>query len=91
MAKSLKNALAETTDIFDTIANSNTQGTQNTPYTESTPSAYYRFNLKMPMEYKEHLQKAAFRESTPSKVVTITEYICKLIKTDMDNNPQGSV
>ena len=64
---------------------SGTEDTKNTRATADTKE-YYRFNLKMPLEYKDYLQAAAYRESSPTKIVTITEYICKLIADDMERN-----
>ena len=96
MAKKLKGAAAASADIFDTIARGNTadtidtEDTQDTQDTQRTPKApkpeYYRFNLKMPLEYKEYLQAAAYRASSPEKTVTITEYICELVRADMEKN-----
>ena len=96
MAKKLKGAVAASADIFDTIARGNTadttdtEDTQDTQDTQSTPKApkpeYYRFNLKMPLEYKDYLQAAAYRASSPTKTVTITEYICELVRADMEKN-----
>ena len=93
MAKKLKGAAAASADIFDTIARGNTTDTadtQDTQDTQSTPKApkpeYYRFNLKMPLEYKEYLQAAAYRASSPEKTITITEYLCELVKADMEKN-----
>ena len=93
MAKKLKGAAAASADIFDTIARGNTADTVDTTDTQDTrrtPKApkpeYYRFNLKMPLEYKEYLQAAAYRASSPEKTVTITEYICELVRADMEKN-----
>ena len=96
MAKKLKGAAAASADIFDTIARGNTadtidtEDTQDIQDTQRTPKApkpeYYRFNLKMPLEYKEYLQAAAYRASSPEKTVTITEYICELVRADMEKN-----
>ena len=93
MAKNLKGAAAASADIFDTIARGNTADTVDTTDTQDTrrtPKApkpeYYRFNLKMPLEYKEYLQAAAYRASSPEKTVTITEYICELVRADMEKN-----
>ena len=93
MAKKLKGAAAASADIFDTIARGNTADTvdtADTQDTQDTPKAakpeYYRFNLKMPLEYKEYLQAAAYRASSPEKTVTITEYICELVRADMEKN-----
>lgn len=90
MAKKLKGAVAASADIFDTIARGNTADTEDTTDTQDTPKAakpeYYRFNLKMPLEYKDYLQAAAYRASSPTKTVTITEYICELVRADMEKN-----
>ena len=96
MATKLKGAAAASADIFDTIARGNTadtidtEDTQDTQDTQRTPKApkpeYYRFNLKMPLEYKDYLQAAAYRASSPTKTVTITEYICELVRADMEKN-----
>ena len=96
MAKKLKGAAAASADIFDTIARGNTadtidtEDTQDTQDTQRTPKVpkpeYYRFNLKMPLEYKEYLQAAAYRASSPEKTITITEYLCELVRADMEKN-----
>ena len=93
MAKKLKGAAAASADIFDTIARGNTTDTADTQDTQDTQDTrntqkpeYYRFNLKMPLEYKEYLQAAAYRASSPEKTVTITEYICELVRADMEKN-----
>lgn len=98
MAKKLKGAAAASADIFDTIARGNTadtidtEDTQDTQDTQSTPKApkpeYYRFNLKMPLEYKDYLQAAAYRASSPTKTVTVTEYLCELVRADMEKNAE---
>ena len=98
MAKKLKGAAAASADIFETIARGNTadtidtEDTQDTQDTQRTPKApkpeYYRFNLKMPLEYKDYLQAAAYRASSPTKTVTITEYICELVRADMEKNAE---
>ena len=90
MAKNLKGAAAASADIFDTITRGNTADTVDTTDTQRTPKTpkpeYYRFNLKMPMEYKDYLQAAAYRASSPKKIITITEYICELVRADMEKN-----
>ena len=92
MAKNLKGAAAASADIFDTIARGNTADTVDTTDTHDTPKTakpkYYRFNLKMPLEYKDYLQAAAYRASSPTKTVTITEYICELVRADMEKNAE---
>lgn len=88
MAKNLKGAAAAASaDIFDTIARGNTPDTQDTQDTRNTEKPlYYRFNLKMPLEYKDYLQAAAYEASSPTKTVTITEYICELVRADMEKH-----
>ena len=90
MAKKLKGAAAASADIFDTIARGNATDTTDTQDTQDTRNTqkpvYYRFNLKMPLEYKDYLQAAAYRASSPEKTVTITEYICDLVRADMEKN-----
>ena len=98
MAKKLKGAAAASADIFDTITRGNTadtadtqdiQDTQDTQRTQKAPKPeYYRFNLKMPLEYKEYLQAAAYRASSPEKTITITEYLCELVRADMEKNAE---
>lgn len=92
MAKKLKGAAAASADIFDTIARGNTTDTADTQDTQDTRNTqkpvYYRFNLKMPLEYKEYLQAAAYRASSPEKIVTVTEYICELVRADMEKNAE---
>lgn len=74
----------------DTISAQDTTDTQNTKSRKDTKKepkqAYYRFNLKMPLEYKDYLQAAAYKASSPSKIVTITEYICELVRADIEKH-----
>lgn len=53
--------------------------------TEKKPAAkqeYYRFNLKVPIEYKDYLQEMAWKQRT-----TITAYLSELIRADMEAHP----
>lgn len=86
MAKKFQAAVADSADIFDTLARGNTQDIQDTRDTQGAKPVYYRFNLKMPIEYQQYLQAAAYRASSPTKTVTITEYICELIRRDKEAN-----
>lgn len=86
MAKKFQAAVADSADIFDTLARGNTPDTQDTRDAQPAKPVYYRFNLKMPIEYQEYLQAAAYRASSPTKTVTITEYICELIRRDKEDN-----
>lgn len=44
---------------------------------------FYRFNLKLPMECKDYLQEMAWRNRT-----TITDYIARMIESDMEAHPE---
>lgn len=47
-------------------------------------AVYYRFNLKMPLEYEEYLKTAAIKASlSAGRQITVTEYINMLIREDM--------
>ena len=49
----------------------------------------YRFNAKMPGIYGKYLQEMAWRATVMEhKSVTVTEYINRLIKADMDAHPE---
>lgn len=75
---------ADIISIQDTIDTHDTKSSKDTK--KEPKQEYYRFNLKMPLEYKDYLQAAAYKASSPSKIVTITEYICELIKADMEKH-----
>lgn len=45
-----------------------------------------RLNLKIPPEIKAYLQAAAYRESSPTKTVSLTEYLCGLVRADMEKH-----
>ena len=88
MAKGFKEAAENQKPVYATIMGA--QGTQDTQSTQDTKKQeYYRFNLKMPYEYKGYLQQAAFKASTPTNLVTVTEYICNLIRADMEKNGEN--
>ena len=43
-----------------------------------------RLSLKIPTEIKDYLQAAAYRESSPKHMVSLTEYLCDLVRRDME-------
>lgn len=45
-----------------------------------------RLNLSIPAEIKEYLQEAAYRESSPQKFVSLTQYLCQLVRADMEKH-----
>ena len=50
---------------------------------KKNPPEMERLNLKIPKEIKEYMIAAAYRESGPTHIVTVTEYIIGLVKKDM--------
>ena len=54
--------------------------------TEKSDIALVRLNLRIPEDIREYLQAAAYRESSPKKRVSITEYLCQLVRQDMERN-----
>ena len=88
MAKRFKEVAESQKPVYATIMGA--QGTQDTRSAQDTKKQeYYRFNLKMPFAYKGYLQQAAFKASTPTNLVTVTEYICNLIRADMEKNGEN--
>lgn len=63
----------------DTIKKSENQN-------KSFKETHYRLNLSIPIRYKEYLQEASFKASSPTNRVSITQYICSLIEKDMKNH-----
>lgn len=45
-----------------------------------------RLNLIIDAELVQYLKVAAFRESTPEKRVSLTQYLCGLIRDDMEKH-----
>jgi hypothetical protein len=87
MAKKDIKTAAESANAFDIIATgtTDTKDTQDTKGTASTREVY-RMNLKMPVEFKEYLMAQAYRQSNEKHIVSVTEYICNLIREDMERN-----
>lgn len=50
---------------------------------EEERQEYYRFNLKLPLEYKEYLQEMAWRSRE-----SITAYLTGLVAADMEQHPE---
>lgn len=76
------------TDVQDV---QNAQNTENAPATRpgrpaKTTQPLERLNLKIPADIKEYLQAAAYRESSPKKTVSLTEYLCDLVRADMEKH-----
>lgn len=96
MAKQFKDAAAAARPVYNTIIGSaqhaedandvlNVQSAKagrNVKYT----GPMERLNLKIPAELKAYLQAAAYRASSPTRTVSPTEYLCKLLKEDMEKH-----
>lgn len=97
--KSIKEAAAEGTSIFDQIANANVQNAeytmdvQNAQNTKSVKNVskdgveLSRLNLKIPAEIKEYLTVAAAKASIEQRRnISLTEYLCGLVRADMEQH-----
>ena len=96
--KSMKDAAAAGTSVFDQIASGNAQGAQNTQNAKDVQDVQdvkavkdaprlERLNLKIPAEIKEYLTVAAAKASIERKRnISLTEYLCDLVRTDMDKD-----
>ena len=77
---------ANVQDSLNAQATADMEATQAAEDIKNTKQQYYRFNLKLPMAYKEYLQTAAYAASTPQHITTITEYLVNLVKEDMERH-----
>lgn len=87
--KSMKAAATAGTSIFDQIASGGVQHAQDVQSVQDAHSTkdaprLERLNLKIPADIKEYLQAAAYRASSPKKIVSLTEYLCDLVRADME-------
>lgn len=87
--KDLSGAASGAADIFDTIAKGtlytqDIQDIQDTQKTEiKSKTEYYRFSYRLPLELYTYVKAAAYRASSETKTVSVTEYINNLIIADM--------
>lgn len=91
MAKGFMNAAAEgAQDIYSQLAEGNKipkkqQTVQDVQATKDAPRME-RLNLKIPAEIKEYLQARAYEESSAKHTVSLTEYLCDLVRADMEKH-----
>ena len=53
------------------------------------PAKEFRFNAKFPAEFKVYLQEMAWRKGLEEHAkVSVTEYITRLIRADMEAHPE---
>lgn len=90
--KSMKDAAAAGTSVFDQIATGaqnvndvqdvqDAKAVKNAQDAEKMPTE--RLNLRIPADVKAYLMAAAYRESSPTKQVSLTEYLVRLVREDM--------
>ena len=100
--KSMKAAATAGTTVFDQLVQGvqdaeNVTDAQDVQNVQSVPAArpgrpakttqpLERLNLKIPADIKEYLQAAAYRESSPKKTISLTEYLCDLVRADMEKH-----
>ena len=94
--KSLKDAAAAGTSVFDQIASGNVQDVQNVPDVQDAKNVkdvnkkgepLERLNLKIPAEIKEYLTVAAAKASIAQRRnISLTEYLIQIVREDMAKN-----
>lgn len=94
--KSMKDAAAAGTSVFDQIASGNVQSVQDVTGVQDVKNVkdvnkkgepLERLNLKIPAEIKEHLTVAAAKASIAQRRnISLTEYLIQLVREDMAKN-----
>ena len=94
--KSMKDAAAAGTSVFDQIASGNVQSVQyvtdvqdvkNVKDVNKKGEPLERLNLKIPAEIKEYLTVAAAKASIAQRRnISLTEYLIQLVSEDMAKN-----
>ena len=94
--KSMKDAAAAGTSVFDQIASGNVQSVQDVADVQDVKNvkdvnkkgeSLERLNLKIPAEIKEYLTVAAAKASIAQRRnISLTEYLIQLVREDMAKN-----
>lgn len=94
--KSMKDAAAAGTSVFDQIASGNVQSVQdaidvqdvkNVKDVNKKGEPLERLNLKIPAEIKEYLTVAAAKASIAQRRnISLTEYLIQIVREDMAKN-----
>lgn len=93
--KSMKDAAAAGTSVFDQIASGNVTNVKDVKDAQNVnggrPVKYTvpleRLNLKIPAEIKEYLTVAAAKASIAQRRnISLTEYLIQLVREDMAKN-----
>lgn len=70
----------------------NVDNAENTKNLGGRPAKYEqkmeRLNLSIPADVKAYLKAAAYRESSPTRMVSPTEYLISLIRKDMEQHKE---
>lgn len=88
----------KTKNVQNTNNADNVQYVQNVDNADNTknlggrPAKYEhkmeRLNLSIPADVKAYLKAAAYRESSPTRMVSPTEYLITLIRKDMEQHKE---
>lgn len=77
-------------DVSDAQSVQDVQQVQDAPKKTGRPPKttppLERLNLRIPPDIKAYLMAAAYRESSPTKTVSLTEYLCELVRADMEKH-----
>lgn len=100
--KSMKDAAAAGTSVFDQIASGNVQSVQDAKDVQDAKNVQNakdvkdtnkegvelaRLNLKIPAELKEYLTVAAAKASIDQRRnISLTQYLCDLVTADMERH-----
>lgn len=97
--KSMKDAAAAGTSVFDQIASGNVQHAENVTDVQDVQNVQNakdvnkkgepleRLNLKIPAEIKEYLTVAAAKASIAQRRnISLTEYLIQIVREDMAKN-----
>lgn len=97
--KSMKDAAAAGTSVFDQIASGHVQGAESVTDVQDVQSVQNakdvnkkgepleRLNLKIPAEIKEYLTVAAAKASIAQRRnISLTEYLIQIVREDMAKN-----
>lgn len=94
--KSMKDAAAAGTSVFDQIASGHVQSAENVTDVQDVKNVkdvnkkgepLERLNLKIPAEIKEYLTVAAAKASIAQRRnISLTEYLIQIVREDMAKN-----
>lgn len=77
----------DTSDTKDIKTVKSAKDVKNTKATKKPQIKWERLNLRIPADVKEHLTVAAAKASIErKKPVSLTEYLCELVRADMEKD-----